>query len=130
MQSQINVNQEALKKFEDRLLSRSEDKWYLQGVNFETLSTEVILTPEQARVGGQLQLVIPVLTNCTTCKGDGDSGFFPCRPCHGSGIVSGKRSIPVNYPPNLQNNSSIHLSFSDGDICNLHLVVHFKLRTN
>lgn len=130
MQSQITVNQEALTKFEDRLLSRSEDKWYLQGLNFETLSMEVSLTPEQAEQGGQLQLVIPVLTNCTNCKGRGDSVFFPCRPCRGSGIVTEKRSIPVNYPPNLQNNSSIHLSFSDGDICNLLLVVHFKFRTN
>lgn len=130
MRSQITVNQETRIKFKERMLGRSEDKWYLQGLNFERLRAEVTLTPEQARLGGQLQLVIPVLTNCTNCKGDGDSGFSPCLTCHGSGIVTRKRSIPVNYPPNLQNNSSIQLSLSNGDICNLLLVVHFKLRTN
>ncbi len=128
MQNEITINQEALSIVEDRLLSRSEGQWCLQGLNFETLSVEVTLTMEQALLGGQLQLDIPVLTSCSNCKGDGESGFFPCRPCHGSGIVTGKRSVPVNYPPNLQNNSSVHLSFSDGDICNLLLVVHFKVR--
>lgn len=130
MHSQFTVNQQVLTKFKDRLLSQSEDRWCLQGLNHETLSIEALLTPEQARQGGQLKLVIPVLTKCPACKGLGNRGFFPCRSCHGSGFVTGKRSIPVNYPSDLQNNSSIQMSFSDDDICNLLLVVHFKIRHN
>lgn len=118
----MTINQ----SFNDRLLSKSADKWCIRGINFQRLDLEVTLTLEQAFSGGVVNLVIPVQIKCPNCNGLGDLGFFPCLPCRGAGLVTEKRSIPVNHPPGMQDNFTLQFSIADLEISNLLLVVHFK----
>jgi DnaJ-class molecular chaperone len=111
-------------------LRGSTDKWHLQGLNFEKLQLEVLLTPEQAYRGGQVQLAVPVQVQCPHCKGLGDRGFFPCWHCHGTGTVAGKRLIVVSHQPDTQDNSWVRLSLADTPAGALLLRVNFRISQN
>lgn len=69
---------------------------------FQTLTMEVVLSPDQASRGGRARILIPMETACPTCGGSGDAIFWQCRRCNGSGVVRGEFPIEVEYPPGIR----------------------------
>ncbi len=123
---QIDSSYDCYSKSDDRRQSKSADKWCIQGINFEKLYLEAALTPEQAFNGGMVNFVIPVHIKCPDCNELGSLGFSSCLSCHGAGFVIGKRSVPVNHPPGMQDNFTLQVPIADHKISNLLLVVHFR----
>jgi molecular chaperone DnaJ len=60
------------------------------------LTLEVALTSEQARRGGNARIMVPAQAVCSTCRGQGDVGFYECTRCAGRGIISGEMPVSVN----------------------------------
>jgi len=69
--------------------------------HFQTMTMEVLLTRDQARRGGQIQIHIPIQHPCSACDGLGDSGNMQCLGCDGSGWSAKDFSLLVDYPPGI-----------------------------
>ncbi len=68
---------------------------------FRTLTMEVVLTPDQAALGGRARVVIPFEALCPICDGSGASGFWECRQCSGAGVCRVEFPLEVQYPPGI-----------------------------
>ncbi|NOX36925.1 MAG: DnaJ domain-containing protein [Calditrichaeota bacterium] len=84
---------EALRR-EREYAERRVSKYYLP----EDLAVEIILTPEEAKSGGNLTLDVPIYTECPSCEGSGVSFPFRCFHCGGSGRVEQKKAISIKVP--------------------------------
>jgi molecular chaperone DnaJ len=67
----------------------------------ESLTVEVVVSPEEARVGGRVRVWIPARATCGTCGGRGAVGPYECWRCEGHGALTTQYPIDVDYPPGL-----------------------------
>jgi molecular chaperone DnaJ len=87
---------------------------------FRTLTMEVLLTPEQARRGGSVWILLPAQVACPTCGGRGDTGFYQCWRCDGTGVSLEELPLQVEYPPGIQDHYQVAIPldrFGIHDIC-------------
>lgn len=77
---------------------------------------EIILTPQEARIGVELELAIPVNHVCPLCEGNSDPYFYRCLECGGRGVIAGQQSIRFQIPPGVTDNSSFYLQTNSGEI--------------
>lgn len=68
---------------------------------------EVILTAEEASRGGSL--AVPFVYLCPRCEGRGISFFSHCAYCASRGIIDTGRSIQVQIPPYLENQTLLRI---------------------
>jgi DnaJ-class molecular chaperone len=62
---------------------------------------ELILTPEEARRGGRVQLALPLDVPCEQCGGGGWTAGSGCRDCGGQGLRQRRLTLVVDLPPGL-----------------------------
>lgn len=87
---------------------------------FRTLTMEVLLTRDQARRGGRVQILVPVRISCPTCAGFGDLGFYQCWRCSGTGASLDEFPLQVEYPPGIQDSYQVAIPldrFGIPDVC-------------
>jgi DnaJ-class molecular chaperone len=65
----------------------------------ESLTVEVVLTPEEAGRGVVVPVGVPALDRCPDCGGAGHVWSFPCRTCGAQGLIPTERIIGVTIPP-------------------------------
>jgi molecular chaperone DnaJ len=91
------------------------------------LNIEIILTPVQARRGGNVRLNLPVQMHCPTCYRH--SGFaYNCWRCDGTGVLQGEKTVLVSYPAGIVDNHTMKLAISDFGDQPLYLNAIFKIR--
>ena len=86
----------------DNLCNPFERYRQRKGEKFQILTMEVVLTPDQAALGGRARVVLPFEALCPTCDGSGASGFWECRQCVGSGVCQVEFPLEVQYPPGIR----------------------------
>ena len=59
---------------------------------------EVILTPEEAGLGGILPIEVPAFSVCPSCGGDGRDWFSVCPSCSGTGVREDRRTAVLQIP--------------------------------
>ena len=69
---------------------------------FQTLTMEVVLTPDQAARGGRVRVTLPMESVCPTCDGTGDTDYWRCVRCSGTGIRRKEFPLDVQYPPGIR----------------------------
>ena len=62
-------------------------------------SVEIILTPDEAREGGEISFDIPFWTTCNRCRGTGRSQGLICGRCRGEGAERSRKKVTVAIPP-------------------------------
>jgi DnaJ-class molecular chaperone len=62
------------------------------------LVAELSISRDEARLGGEVPLMIPVGSVCPSCGGRGEVWLDPCAPCAGSGEMVAPRRIAVTLP--------------------------------
>ena len=77
------------------------------------LYVELILEPEEARLGGLFPLKIPVREHCETCAATGYLGLLLCQSCRGRGIVNGHREMEISIPAHVPDGTQARLSLED-----------------
>jgi molecular chaperone DnaJ len=92
----------------------------------QNLTLEVTLTPEQARRGGSVRIMVPARAVCPTCRGDGAIGPYECARCVGEGAISGEMPVSVAFPAGLFEDHAVVLPLDRFGIRNLHLTVLFR----
>jgi DnaJ-class molecular chaperone len=89
----------------------------------EALSGEILLSPEEAAVGGVIPLDIPVETQCRACEGTG--GFvFGCYSCDGEGVVQRRIPIPVRLPKDVRHGTLFQVCVDEPSVPAIWLTVH------
>ncbi len=93
----------------------------------QNIQVEVSLTPEQARQGGQIQLVIPARTECPVCLGYGNTGVYRCQHCQGRGYIQAEQPVLVSYPSGVTQQTFIRASLAPLGFHNVDLNIHFNI---
>lgn len=93
----------------------------------ESLNVEIPLSPQQARQGGQVRIMIPVQAVCPVCNGRGGIGYYECGRCAGEGAISGEYPVHINFPAGIPDDYQVSVPLNSFGIRNTHLVVHFRL---
>jgi DnaJ-class molecular chaperone len=68
---------------------------------------EVILTPEEARLGGILPIEVPAFSICPACGRDGRDWFSVCLSCSGTGVREGRRAAHLQIPRLVQDGTTL-----------------------
>jgi len=110
----------------DWLWSNFSDLAAPKSDRIENLTLEVILTPEQARQGGNAKIMVPAQAVCPTCRGHGGVGFYECMRCAGEGAISGEIPVSVSFPPGLTKDHAVMIPLDRFGIRNIHLTVLFR----
>jgi DnaJ-class molecular chaperone len=93
----------------------------------EDIHLRVSLTRQQALHGGRLRLWVPLQIVCPACGGQGETGFFGCLYCYGSGTVVDERPVDVAFPGGLVDGDQGRVSLKQPGTPNLSLVLHFRV---
>jgi len=92
----------------------------------EQVRVQVVLTPEQARRGGEARLRISVHGSCPACGGSGREGTYLCRACYGEGTMPGEHVVSFHYPPGTTDRHGLMVPFGRPGAQDM-LVVHFRV---
>ena len=92
----------------------------------QSLTVEVPLSPDQARSGGQLRIIVPARATCPSCDGRGSIGFYECWRCAGHGAITSEFPVTIAYPAGLVNDYVIQLPLENFGIRNFYLQVHLR----
>ena len=83
----------------ERMLRNFTGRGVPKAERAESLTCQVLLTPEEAARGGVLPIRFPVFEPCASCGGSGHTMLFPCLDCGASGIVEMPATVRVRIPP-------------------------------
>lgn len=92
----------------------------------QQLTLEAPLTREQARRGGNANVMVPVRATCPTCQGYGGVGVYECLRCAGEGSISGEMPVSIAFPPGLFQDHAVVMPLERFGIRNLRLTVLFR----
>lgn len=86
--------QQAFHDFDSQFNRKTESRY----------SMDLILTPKEAKFGGSVPIDLPIQVSCRECEGSGNSGFWACNACNGSGVQNLEYRVNLNYPSSVNHN--------------------------
>ncbi len=89
----------------------------------ESLTAEICLTPEQARTGGEVRVMIPARAQCPACGGHGALGLYQCWRCGGQGAITADYPLHIAYPAGVVNEHVVRVPLNRFGIGNFYLTV-------
>src|SRR6185295_18167234 len=90
-----------------------------------SLSGEILLTSDEAAVGGVLPLDIPLHGPCPACGGTGGV-CFDCGRCAGEGIVERRLPVPVRIPSGIRDGAVFQVAVDEPGVTLVLLTVHIR----
>lgn len=93
----------------------------------ESLTVEMLLSPAQARAGGQVRVWVPARATCSTCGGRGAVGLYECWRCQGHGALTAEYPVDVRYPPGITDGYAVRVPLERFGIENFYLTVLFRV---
>lgn len=93
----------------------------------ESLTVEILLSPEQALLGGRVRIALPVQQTCPACGGRGWIGPFDCMRCRGAGVLTREYPVEIPYPPGIVDSYLTQVSLDAIGVHNLYLTVYFRV---
>lgn len=90
-----------------------------------SLSGEILLTADEAAVGGVLPLEVPLSTLCPACDGTGGL-LFDCGRCAGEGTVERRLPCPVRIPAGVRDGTVFQVSVDEPAVQSILLTVHIR----
>lgn len=113
----------------DRLWSNFEPLTRPKAEHLESLQVEVRLTPEEARRGGIVRVMIPARATCSACGGRGGAGSYECWRCEGQGALTVEYPVDIPYPPGIRNDYTVRVPLDRFGIQNFYLTIRFRVGT-
>lgn len=111
----------------DRLWSNFEDVARPKSERLESLTVEMVISPEDALRGGQVRVRIPGKAECPTCGGHGAVGSYECWRCEGRGATAVDFPLNVKFPPGIRDGHVAQVSLEEFGIGNFYLTVLFRV---
>jgi molecular chaperone DnaJ len=95
--------------------------------HLESLTLEVLLSPEEARAGGRVSVEIPARATCSTCGGRGHVAGYECWRCAGHGELTTEYPAAIEYPAGIRDGYVERLPLWPFGIHNFYLTVQFRV---
>lgn len=111
----------------DRLWSNFEEVSRPKSEELESLTVEVLLSPDEAAYGGQVRVWIPARSACRACGGRGSVGLYECWRCEGHGALTTEFPLDLDYPAGLRDGYAVRIPLTRFGIENLYLTVLFRV---
>lgn len=111
----------------DRLLGNFQLLERPKGEALRSLTVEVILDPEEAKLGRAVFVRIPAQATCPNCGGRGSVGAYECLYCQGHGGLSSEYPVEVAYPPGINDGYVVQIPLDQFGINNFFLTVVFRV---
>lgn len=86
------------------------------------LGLEIVLSREEAMMGGRLPIKVPCYESCSLCDG-GAWMWGVCPQCHGYGLAERSRQVTLDIPAGIRNGSRYAVALDRVGISNLVLDV-------
>jgi DnaJ-class molecular chaperone len=86
------------------------------------LALEIVLSPQEARLGGRLPFEVPCYEPCQRCHA-GAWMWGLCPLCHGYGLVEGAQQVALDIAPGNRNGTHYEVALDSAGISNLRLDV-------
>ena len=93
----------------------------------EALNVEVILSPEEAAMGVDVPVAVPVFYTCHQCCGSGRDWLFPCIGCNAQGIIEEEETVRVPIPSMIHDRAVIEVPIHGLGIHNFYLRLHVRI---
>lgn len=120
----------SIEEIRDRLWSGIDFIPSHESERLQSLCLEIVLAPEEARMGGRLEVVLPSRIACPGCRGSGEVGFYRCYRCAGRGAVFGETPITVEIPPGVLDGSQRTISLNRLGIRDLYVSILFRISSS
>ena len=111
----------------ERLWSNFDSVSRPKAEHLESLTVEVVVSPEDAARGGTVRVGIPARATCPACGGHGAIGFYECWRCEGRGALTAEYPVEVAHPPGIPDGYAMRLPLSRFGIENFYLIVLFRV---
>lgn len=111
----------------DRFWSNFEDIVRPKAERLESLTVEVVVSPEEAQWGGQVRVWVPARATCPTCGGRGAVGGYECWRCEGHGALTSEFPLDVTYPAGLRDGDAVRVPLDQFGVRNFYLTVLFRV---
>ncbi len=111
----------------DRLWSNFFEITRPKAETVKGVDVDIPLRYEQAQQGGEVQIVVPALLRCATCRGSGAVGEYGCWRCAGRGVLTDECPVRISYPPGIPSSYVVKLSLDRYGIRNSYLTVRFRV---
>jgi DnaJ-class molecular chaperone len=111
----------------ERLWSNFDSVSRPKAEHLESLTVEVVVSPEEAALGGRVRVGIPARATCPACGGHGAVGRYECWRCEGRGALTVEYPVDVAYPPGLPDGYAMQLPLSHFGIESLYLTLLFRV---
>lgn len=98
-----------------------------KGERLESLSIEVLLSPEEAMRGGSVRIAVPVFYPCPACGGTGRDWLFGCLPCSEHGIIEEEAPVSIDIPAMVRDGTILEVPIRGLGIHNLYLRLHIRV---
>ena len=93
----------------------------------ESLTVEVVISPEEARFGSRVRVRIPARARCAECGGHGSVGFYECWHCEGRGALMTEYPVAVSVPPGTRDGDAVRIPLTQFGIENFYLTLLFRV---
>ncbi|MBK9139464.1 MAG: J domain-containing protein [Verrucomicrobia bacterium] len=111
----------------DRFWSNFEDVTRPKAERLESLTVEVVVSPEEAQWGGQVRVWVPARAACPACGGRGAIGGYECWRCAGHGALTSELPLDVAYPAGLRDGDAVRVPLDPFGVHNFYLTVLFRV---
>ena len=93
----------------------------------QNLCLEIILTPDEARMGGRFRISVPTVSPCPTCSGRGIVRPYQCYRCMGAGSVSEDLPVNIEIAPGIPDGFQKAISLRRFGIRDVYLTLIFRI---
>lgn len=121
-------NRPSIEEIFDRILDNFGPALPYKGERFQELCLEIVLSSEEARLGGRFRIPVPTVSACPACGGEGIIRPYQCYRCMGGGTVSEDLSVDVAVAPGIPDGYRKALSLRNFGIRDVCLTLLFRLR--
>lgn len=111
----------------DRWWSNFESVSRPKSESLQSLTVEIVVTPDEARSGGRVRVGIPAQATCPACGGHGAIGPYACWRCEGHGALTAEYPLDLDYPAGIRDGYATRIPLDRFGILNFYLTVCFRV---
>jgi len=127
LQDSFGSARPSMEEILDHLWSHLTPSSPYKSERLQNLTLEIILSPDEARRGGQMEIMLPSRTECPTCRGQGGVGFYQCFRCMGSGSLFGDVPVVVEFAPGIADGYQRAVSLRHLGIRDIYVTLLFRI---
>jgi DnaJ-class molecular chaperone len=126
-ESSFRTARPSIEEISDRLWGNFAPFESYKSERLQNLCLEIVLSPDEARQGGQMEIMLPSRTSCPTCGGEGSVGFYRCFRCMGNGALLEEVPVLVEFAPGISDGYQKAVSLQHLGIRDVYVTLLFRI---